>query len=68
MKPKSITIGFTRKYTGPVLYENFQIEGAITVDLEEGETPTEAAEKSFPLLREQLRLTYREFKPPKPKE
>ena len=42
-KVRSITIGFTRKYQHPhISFENFQIEGAITVDLEEGETPAEA--------------------------
>ena len=66
MKVRSITVGMTRKYQGPVQFESFQIEGSVTVDLEPGETEIEAAQKSFPILREQLRQTYREFKPAKP--
>lgn len=63
-KVRSITIGMTRKYQHPHFqFENFQIEGAITVDLEEDETPAEAAEKSFPILREQMIATYKQFKP-----
>lgn len=70
MKVKSITVGMTRKYQGPVQFESFQIEGAITAELEEGETPEDARRKAFPILREQMRETYREFKPkpPKPKD
>ncbi len=66
MKIKSVRVGMTRKYQGPVQFESFQIEGSVTAELEEGETPIEAAEKSFPILREQMRATYREFKPKKP--
>ena len=63
-KVRSITIGMTRKYQHPFIdYENFQIEGSVTVDLEEGETAAEAAEKSFPILREQMIATYKQFKP-----
>lgn len=61
---RSITIGFARRYLHPhIAYESFQIEGSITVDLEPGETPAEAAEKSFPILREQMIATYKQFKP-----
>ncbi len=60
---RSVTIGFTRKYSGPVLYENFQIEGSITVDLAPGEEPADAAKFAFPILRAQLRATFQEFKP-----
>lgn len=66
MKVRQITVGFGRTYRGPVEYESFRIEGSLTVDLEPGETEIEAVQKSFPVLREQLRQTYREFKPPKP--
>lgn len=63
-KVRSITIGFARKYQHPrITYESYQIEGSVTVDLEEGETPAEAAEKSFPILREQMIATYKKFKP-----
>ena len=63
-KVRSISIGFARRYQHPhIAYESFQIEGALTVDLEEGETPAEAAEKSFPILREQMIATYKQFKP-----
>jgi hypothetical protein len=59
-----ITIGFARTYQHPhIAYENFRIEGQVTVDLEDGETPAEAAEKSFPILREQMIATYKQFKP-----
>jgi hypothetical protein len=63
-KVRTITIGMTRKYQHPhIAYESFQIEGSVTVDLEDGETPAEAAEKSFPILREQMIATYKQFKP-----
>lgn len=67
MKVRSITIGLGRTYRAPVEFESFRIEGALTVDLEPGETVVEATQKSFPILREQMRLTYREFKPEKKK-
>lgn len=61
---RSITIGFARLYQHPhIAFENFRIEGQVTVDLEDGETPAEAAEKSFPILREQMIATYKQFKP-----
>lgn len=64
-----ITVGMARKYQGPVQFESFQIEGSVTVELEGDETPEDARRKAFPVLREQMRETYREFKPkpPKPK-
>jgi hypothetical protein len=66
---RSITIGVTRKYQHPYIpYENFQIEGSVTVDLDDDETPAEAAEKSFPILREQMIASYKQFKPKKPRE
>lgn len=59
-----ITVGMTRKYQHPYIgYESFQIEGSVTVELEDGETPEEAREKSFPILREQMIATYKQFKP-----
>jgi hypothetical protein len=62
-----ITVGMRRLYQHPwIAYENFTIEGALTVELEPGETPAEAAEKSFPILREQMIAAYKEFKPKKP--
>lgn len=61
-----ITIGMQRKYQHPyITYESFQIEGSVTVELEDGETPAEAAEKSFPTLRAQMIATYKEFRPKK---
>ena len=68
MKVRSITIGMGRTYRGPIEYEAYRIDGAVTVDLEEGESAIDAARKSFPILREQMRATYREFKPQVPKE
>jgi hypothetical protein len=68
MKVRQVTVGFARTYRGPIEYESFRIEGSVTVDVAEGEDPNEVATKSFPILREQLRLTYREFKPPKPEK
>lgn len=63
-KVRSITIGMARKYQHPhIAYESYQIEGSVTVDLEDGETPAEAAAKSFPILREQMIATYKAFKP-----
>lgn len=58
-----ITVGMGRTYRGPIEYESFRIEGSVTSELEPNEDPLEAARKSFPILREQMRLTYREFKP-----
>lgn len=63
-KIKEITVGMTRKYQHPhIAYESFQIEGSVTVELEEGDTPESAREKSFPVLREQMIATYKQFKP-----
>lgn len=44
-------------------FESFRIDGAVTVDLDEGETPADARAKAFPVLREQMIATYKEFKP-----
>lgn len=67
-KVTSITIGMKRKYMHPyVTYESFEIEGSMTVRVEDDETPMEAARKSFPLLRDQMIATYQEFRPKKPK-
>lgn len=63
MKIRSITVGMGRTYRGPIEYESFRIEGAVTADLDDDEEPIDVARKLFPTLREQMRLTYREFKP-----
>ena len=61
-----VTVGMKRRYKHPYeTYESFEIEGSITVEVEEGETPAEAAKKSFPILREQMIATYKEFRPRK---
>lgn len=66
-KVRSVTVGLRRLYKHPWIdFENFTIEGSITVDLEDGETPIEAVAKSFPILREQMIATYKEFRPKKP--
>lgn len=66
-KVTHIQIGMRRLYQHPwIAFENFTIEGGLTVELEPGETPAEAAEKSFPILREQMIETYKQFKPKKP--
>lgn len=63
-----ISIGMKRKYKHPFYdFESYEIEGGMTVELEPGETPIEAARKSFPVLREQMIATYKEFKPKRPK-
>lgn len=63
-KVTHITISARRLYQHPhIAYENFAIEGGLTVELEPGETPIEAAQKSFPILREQMIATYKAFKP-----
>lgn len=68
-KVTRITVGMQRKYQHPfITYESFQIEGSVTLDLEDGEDPVAAAEKSFPILREQMRKTYHEFKPKRPEK
>lgn len=59
-----ITVGLRRLYKHPFIdFENFTIEGSLTLELEPDETPAEAARKSFPTLREQMLETYKEFKP-----
>jgi hypothetical protein len=59
-----ITVGLRRLYRHPFIdFENFTIEGSITVELEEGDTPAAAMQKSFPVLRQQMIDTYKEFKP-----
>ena len=59
-----VTIGMRRLYRHPFIdFENFTIEGGLTVEVEDGETPSDAARKSFPILREQMIATYKEFKP-----
>ena len=61
-----VTVGMKRRYKHPYeTYESFEIEGSITVEVEEGETPAEAVKKSFPILREQMIATYKEFRPRK---
>ena len=65
-KVREITIGMKRRYKHPYeTYESFEIEGSLTVEIDEGETPAEAAKKSFPILREQMIATYKEFRPRK---
>lgn len=68
-KVTHITIGMKRRYKHPFeSYESFEIEGSITVQLEEGDTPESAREKSFPILREQMIATFKEFRPRRPKK
>lgn len=62
MKVRSITIAMGRTYNMGD-YESFRIDGAVTVDLDPDETPADAVKKSFPILREQMVETYKEFKP-----
>lgn len=64
MKVRSVTIGMGRTYNMGD-YESYRIDGNITVDLDEGETPADARKLAFPLLREQMLATYKEFKPPR---
>lgn len=69
-KVKEFTVGLRRLYKHPFEdFENFTIEGSLTVTLDEGEDMLTALQKSFPILRAQMRETYHEFKPvrkPKP--
>lgn len=59
-----VTVGLRRLYKHPFIdFENFTIEGSITVALGDGDTPADAMRKSFPVLREQMVATYKEFKP-----
>jgi hypothetical protein len=62
VKIRSITVAMGRTYNMGN-YEAFRIDGAVTVDLDEDETPAEARAAAFPILREQMRETYKEFKP-----
>jgi hypothetical protein len=66
-KVTSVTVGLRRLYKHPFEdFENFTIEGSITSEVEPGETPAEAAAKSFPILREQMIATFKEFRPKPP--
>lgn len=61
-----VTVGLRRLYKHPFIdFENFTIEGSITTELGPGDTPADAAKKSFPVLREQMIATFHEFKPKK---
>ena len=61
---KSCTIGLRRLYKHPFAdFENFTIEGALTIELEPDESMADALKKSFPILRAQMIETYKEFKP-----
>lgn len=63
-----VHIGLRRLYQHPYIsFENFTIESGMTIELEPGDTPVEAAKKSFPILREQMIDLYKEFKPKPPK-
>lgn len=65
-KVTHVTVGLRRLYRHPWIdFENFTIEGSVTVEVEPGETPADAAAKSFPILREQMIETYKQFKPKK---
>lgn len=68
-KVTHVTVGMKRRYKHPYeTYESYEIEGSITAEVEEGETPAEAVRKSFPILREQMIATYREFRPKRPEK
>ncbi len=63
-KPVQITVGLRRLYKHPFEdFENFSIEAAVTMELNPGEAPEDAAKIAFPILRKQMIETYREFKP-----
>lgn len=62
MKVRSVTVGMGRTYNMGN-YESFRIDGSVTVDLDPGETPEDAARAAMPVLREQMKATYKEFKP-----
>lgn len=64
MKIRSVTVGMGRTYNMGN-FESYRIDGSITVDLDDGETPEEAREAAFPILRQQMIATYKEFKPPR---
>lgn len=59
-----VTIGLRRLYKHPFIdFENFTIEGSITVELEPNDAVAEVVQKSFPILREQMIATFKEFRP-----
>jgi hypothetical protein len=62
MTPRRITVGMGRTYNMGN-FESFRIDGAITADLDPGESPLDAAKAIHPLLREQMKETFKEFKP-----
>jgi hypothetical protein len=68
-KVTHVHVGMKRKYMHPfITYESFEIEAALTLELEPDEDPLEAAQKSFPALRDQMIAQYKEFKPKRPEK
>lgn len=62
-----VTVGLRRLYKHPFEdFENFTIEGSITTELEPGDDAVDVAKKSFPVLREQMLATFKEFRPKPP--
>jgi len=59
---RSIKIGMGRTYNMGD-YESYRIDGGLEIELDPEEDPLEAARRYYPTLREQMRETYREFKP-----
>lgn len=57
-----VRVGLRRLYALPN-FENFTIEGAVEAEVDFDETPAEAAAALMPVLREQMKATFNEFKP-----
>ena len=64
MTVKSITIGVGRTYNIGN-FESFRIDGAVEIELDGDLQPREAWALGFGILRQQMRATFKEFKPVK---
>lgn len=64
MKIKTIHIGVGRTYNIGN-FESFRIDGAVDIELEEGEIPRDSWALAYGILRTQMRATFKEFKPVK---
>ncbi len=62
MKIKTIHIGIGRTYNIGN-FESFRVDGAIDIELEEGEVPRDSWSLAYGILRTQMRSTFKEFKP-----
>lgn len=64
MKVKTISIGVGRTYNIGN-FESFRIDGAVEIEIEDNMDHRDAWSLGFGMLRQQMRATFKEFKPVK---